>query len=97
MRLALFVLFFVALCAPAQTPLGTVTGLAVDPSGAAIPNASVTLTSEGTGLKRTSSTNNTGAYSFPDLPPGLYRMGADSKGFRPLETRVFAVEAYRTV
>lgn len=97
MRVALFLLFCLASGAFAQTPLGIVTGLAIDPSGAAIPNASVRLTSEGTGVRRSASTNSTGVYSFPDLPPGMYRMGADAAGFRPLETRVFAVEAFRTV
>jgi hypothetical protein len=96
MRLALFIFFCAAIGAFAQTPLGTVTGLAIDPSGAAIPSTSVNLTSDGTGVRRSASTNSTGVYSFPDLPPGLYRLGADAKGFRPLETRVFAVEAYRT-
>jgi hypothetical protein len=96
MRVALFAVFCVASVVFAQTPLGTVTGLAIDPSGAAVPNASVTLTSEGMGVKRSASSNSTGVYSFPDLPPGMYRMGAVAKGFRPLETRVFTVEAYRT-
>jgi hypothetical protein len=81
----------------AQTPLGTVTGLATDPSGAAVPSAAVTLTNQETGVKRTASTNASGAYSFPDLPPGSYRLAAEAKGFRPLETRPLTVEAYRTV
>ena len=81
----------------AQTPLGTVTGLATDPSGATVPNASITLTSEETGVKRTGATNSSGVYTLPDLPPGPYRLGAEQKGFRPIETRAFAVEAYRTV
>ena len=36
-------------------------------------------------------------FAFPDLPPGTYRLGADAKGFRPLETRAFPVEPFRTV
>ena len=96
MRAALFLLFCAAFRADAQTPLGTVTGLALDPSGAAVPNASITLTSEGTGVKRSASSNSTGDYSFPNLPPGMYRLAAGAQGFRPLETRAFAVEAYRT-
>ena len=97
MRSALFVLFVSAFLGQAQTPLGTVTGLATDASGGVVPGASVTLTNKDTGVRRTAATNATGAYSFPDLPPGTYRLGADAKGFRPIETRVFAVEAYRTV
>ncbi len=97
MRLAPFLLFVCALSLPAQTPLGTVTGLATDPSGAAVPNASITLSSEATGVQRTAATNAAGAYSFPDLPPATYLLKAEAKGFRPIETRPFALDAYRTV
>jgi len=97
MRTGLFVLGVLAFGAHAQTPLGTVTGLATDPSGGSVPNVAVTLTNQDTGVRRAASTNTSGAYSFPDLPPGVYKLGASAKGFRPLETRGFAVEAYRTV
>src|SRR4051794_4060466 len=97
MRLALFVLFVCAVGMRAQTPLGTVTGLALDPSGAAVPEAAVSLVSEATGVKRTTATNAAGAYSFPDLPPATYRLTAEAKGFRAIETRPFPLDAYRTV
>uniref|UniRef100_Q029U3 Cna B domain protein n=1 Tax=Solibacter usitatus (strain Ellin6076) TaxID=234267 RepID=Q029U3_SOLUE len=97
MRIRLFAIFFCVFAMYGQTPLGTVTGLAVDASGGSVAAASVTLTNNDTGVRRTAQTNSTGVYSFPDLPPGTYRLGADAKGFRPLETRAFAVEAYRTV
>src|ERR1051325_3332876 len=97
MRLAPIILFVCALVARAQTPLGAVTGLATDPSGSAVPGATLTLLAEATGVKRTSATNDAGAYSFPGLPPGAYRLTAESKGFRAIETRPFAVDAYRTV
>ena len=97
MRTALIVLFVSVFLGQAQTPLGTVTGLASDATGSVVPGASVTLTSQETGVRRTASTNETGAYSFPGLPPGSYRLGAEAKGFRPIETRAFSLEAYRTV
>jgi hypothetical protein len=97
MRLAPIILFVCALGLRAQTPLGSVTGLATDPSGAAVPNASITLTSEATGVKRSTATNASGAYSFPDLPPASYRLAASAPGFRPMETRPFPLDAYRTV
>jgi len=97
MRRALIVLFALACAAHGQTPLGTVTGLARDPSGGSVPNASVNLTNQNTGVRRAASTNTSGAYFFPDLAPGVYRLGANAKGFRPIETRGFVVEAYRTV
>jgi len=97
MRLAPIILFVCAFGLRAQTPLGAVTGLATDASGAAVPNAALALTNETTGVKRAAATNAAGAYSFPDVAPGQYRLTAESKGFRSIETRPFAVEAYRTV
>ena len=81
----------------AQSPLGIVTGLALDPSGAAIPNAAVDLGNTQTGVKRHALTNAAGVYSFPNLPPGAYKLEAQAKGFRALATAEFPVEAYRTV
>ena len=89
MRFQIFGLFFCILALHSQTPLGTVSGLAVDASGGAVTAASVTLTNNDTGVRRTAATNSSGAYAFPDLPPGTYRLGADAKGFRPIETRAF--------
>ena len=97
MKSALIALFLCFALAHAQTPLGTVTGLATDPTGAAIPGASVTLTSQQTGVKRTAATNDSGVYSLPNLPPGSYKLSAEAKGFRSLETEVFPVDAFRTV
>ena len=81
----------------AQSPLGTVTGIAVDPSSAPIPNARVTITNLDTGVKRDLETNPAGIYSFPNLPAGRYKLNAEAKGFRVFETVPFDVQAYRTV
>jgi hypothetical protein len=97
MRTAVIVLCVLSFEAHAQTPLGTVAGLATDPSGGSVPNASVSLTNQDTGVRRAASTNTSGAYSFPDLAPGVYKLAAGAKGFRPIATRAFAVEAYGSV
>jgi len=95
---AVLVVFLSLVCISwAQTPLGVVTGLVTDASGAAVPRAAVRLTSEDTGVARTASSNDAGVYSFPDLPPASYRLAVEAKGFRPAETRAFAVAAFRTV
>lgn len=91
---------FVFLCGvigPAQSPLGTVTGVAVDPAGAVVGEAGVELESLDTGIKRTTRTNSSGAYVFPNLPPGNYRLSASAPGFRPFQAGPFKLEAYRTV
>ncbi|HXK01962.1 MAG TPA: TonB-dependent receptor [Verrucomicrobiae bacterium] len=97
MKLRLFTVLFCVFLLHGQTPLGTVTGLATDASGGAIGGAAVTLTNNDTGVKLSADTNESGAYVFPNLPPGTYRLGASAKGFRAVETRAFSVEAYRTV
>jgi hypothetical protein len=97
MGFRLFTLCFCVFTLFAQTPLGTVTGLATDASGGSVAGASVTLTNNDTGVRLSAVTNTSGAYVFASLPPGTYRLTSSAKGFRALETRAFAVEAYRTV
>jgi len=60
------------------TLLGTVT----DSSGASVANAKVTITETNTGIARTSQTNESGNYVFPDLPPGTYAVTAEQPGFK---------------
>ena len=81
----------------AQTPLATVTGLATDPAGSAVPTATVTLANKDTGIDRTAKTNDSGAYSFPNLPPGHYSLTAVAAGFKRIEVDTFIVEAFRTL
>lgn len=81
----------------AQSPLGTVTGVAIDPSGAPVPSAKATLTSQDTGVKRVITSNQAGVYSFPNLPPGMYKLNAEAAGFRPFETVPFQVAAFQTI
>jgi hypothetical protein len=81
----------------AQSPLGTVTGIAIDPSGAPIPNIKVTLINQNTGVRQDAETNQAGLYSFPNLPAASYKLTAEAPGFRQFETVPFEVQAYRTV
>ncbi len=54
----------------AQRDLGTITGIVSDPSGAAIPNAKVTITEVATNLSYAVTTNSTGEYIRPALKAG---------------------------
>jgi hypothetical protein len=60
------------------TLLGTIT----DSSGATVAGAKVTATEVTTGLIHESVTNESGNYTFPDMPPGKYSVTAESKGFK---------------
>ena len=66
--------------ASAQTG-GQITGEVRDPSGALVPNASVTVTNIATNVARSTQTNTEGLYSFPDLPPGMYYVKVVVPGF----------------
>lgn len=74
-------LFLAALPALAQGPTAEISGTAQDPSGAIVSGAVVTVTNPATNLQRTSTTNSSGVYSIPALPPGLYNMKVEMAGF----------------
>src|SRR6516165_5770776 len=61
---------------------GTIVGTVTDPSGAAIPNVTVTVTQVETGRTSTFTTNDAGQYAAPGLPIGHYDLKATSTGFK---------------
>ena len=86
----LFVLFLLAmLCASlaySQAVNATLLGAVTDASGAVVPNAKVAITEVNTGVGRSAQTNESGNYTFPDLPPGQYLVTVEAAGFKK-ETR----------
>ncbi len=69
----------------AQTVTGVVLGTVTDPSGQAIPGASVTLISEATGDQRSAKTEVSGSFMFPAVPSGAYTIRIESQGFQRFE------------
>lgn len=67
---------------------GGVTGTVTDASGAAVPNATVTLKNQDTGSTQTATTNDTGAYRFSLINPGNYRVSAAASGFSATQQAV---------
>jgi len=66
----------------AQVATGNIGGYVRDPSGAGIPNASVTARMVEQQFTRSTETNNEGYYSFQAMPPGTYEVTFESKGFQ---------------
>src|SRR6202051_5324236 len=58
-----------------------IVGSVTDPAGAAIPGATVTVTSVENGLKRSVKTDDSGRFSFPQLKPGMYSVRAEADRF----------------
>jgi len=82
---SLFVLMVVALTAAAfgqSTAInGTIRGRVIDPSGAAVPQATVTVTNSATGFTRSGSSSDEGYYVLPNLPLGSYVVAVTKQGF----------------
>ena len=68
--------------ADGQAVNATLVGTVTDATGAAVTNARITITETNTGISRTSQTNESGNYVFPDLPPGTYKVTAEQTGFK---------------
>jgi hypothetical protein len=60
----------------------SLSGTVQDSSGAFIPNATVTVVSEGTNLTRSATSNESGAYFISNLPIGFYELSATAQGFK---------------
>ena len=58
-------------------------GLVADTTGAVVPDATVTITNQETGLKRTAKTDSGGRLNFPQLKPGTYAVRVEAEGFEP--------------
>jgi hypothetical protein len=70
-----------ALAATAQT-FTTLSGSVLDPSGAAIANAQVSILNEGTGVGRSTTTSAYGIYEFSQVAAGDYTLTIEAKGFK---------------
>src|SRR5690349_2887206 len=68
-----------------QTSSSTVRGSVADPHQAVVPRASITLTNTATNVSRSTLTNESGAYVFPGVFPGPYRLTAESPGMQKYE------------
>src|SRR3984885_11752661 len=66
----------------AQGTGGRILGRIADPSGAVLAHVKVVATNEATGVSRTAETNDSGDYSFPEVPVGVYTLSFELTGFK---------------
>ena len=67
---------------------GTISGLVTDPTGAVIANATVILANAVSGLSRTATTDNSGAYTISNIPFNTYRLTVSAKTMAPASQTV---------
>ena len=85
--IAVFLPLFCGVLAPSLSraqSTGQITGLVTDPSGAIVPDATIEVTNEATGQKRTVTSRDDGFYLLPLVNPGIYQVKASKSGFGTL-------------
>jgi hypothetical protein len=61
----------------------TISGTVVDPSGASVAGAAVTIHDPVSGYERSATTDKSGSFTFPNVPFNPYHMTVTAKGFAP--------------
>jgi hypothetical protein len=79
--------------ASAQVITSTVYGIVTDPSGAAIPGATVTATSEDSGASSATATDGSGEFTLGSLQPGRYSIQIEAQGFKSRKMTGLALAA----
>src|SRR5947209_7468103 len=95
-----FLAAVVGLCLSATlwaAPVGSIKGYVQDPSGAAVPNASIQLKNELTNQTAATKSDASGLYQFLDLAPGTYSVSVETAGFRKETVRAVEVVVDRIV
>ena len=92
-----FACLILSLAATAQLPTSTLNGTVTDPQGAAVASAKVTITHEGTGVLRETTTDAQGYYTFANLAPGLYSLNVESPSFATVELKGIRLEVGQAV
>ena len=80
--LAFLIAFLLVGVSPAQTDRGTITGTVTDPSGAVIPDATITVTNVSTNARSVVLSTSSGNYAVPQLPTGTYKISVEKQGFK---------------
>jgi hypothetical protein len=79
--------------AHAQTFRGGISGVVTDPSGAAIPGATVEATNDATGVVHDTVSSSAGEFAFQELPLGTYTVTSSATGFQTVKTDKVPVTA----
>src|ERR1700731_3450808 len=78
-------LLLLSVSALAQSTTGRILGTLTDQSGAAVAGAPVVITDVQRGTSRSLTTDDSGDFAAPDLPPGIYKIHVEARGFKSVE------------
>ncbi len=93
-----FVLVILALCGlpvfGQVTTAGSIVGTVTDPTGAVVPNATVTAKNKATGKESTATTSDSGNFNIPQVSPGLFTLSVQAtSGFKKSQITDVKVDA----
>jgi hypothetical protein len=80
----------------AQITTTGIRGIVRDPSGAVIPNATIKLVDNSTGIEHTTVSSSDGGFLFPNLQFGAYKLTVTAAGFQTTVIAAITVESGRT-
>src|SRR5580704_17480405 len=96
--LAAFCVLFASTPLTAQTSTaGKVSGTVTDPTGAVAPRAEMQLLNVSTNAALTATSDNSGGFIFPVVPPGIYRLTVKLGGFRSASITVIQIDVEKTL
>src|SRR5438552_13788691 len=100
-KLTLTTLFLLAASAAlrAQSYQGGIRGRVIDPGGAVLPVAKVTLIDEATSVQRATISNEAGEFVFNSVDPATYSVTVESPGFKKFDRKgvIVATQAFVTL
>src|SRR6266852_8565484 len=76
---------------------GKIVGNVIDPSGAVIPDAKITVTEAGKGFSRTATTDSSGYYVLDSLRPSQYNLIVEASGFHTFDQKGVTLLADQTL
>lgn len=81
----------------AQTDTASISGVITDSSGAPVAGSTVSLANNATGQERATTTNSSGVYSIPSIPPGSYTLVVNKSGFQTSTLQNIQLQVQQTL
>jgi carboxypeptidase family protein len=91
--LAVFAVLALSFSAFAQVQNSQFSGTVLDPTGAAIAGAKITVTHTSTGESLFATTNSSGNYTVKEVPPGVYKISVEAVGFKTVSNNAVTADA----